>query len=276
VISRPTSLLPRPQPARILLLLSSFAALAASGGGSGCRKPPPEPPRAERAILERRVEELEKLVARGRAGPVIPFDQALIAIDQSLLQKLLDAALPYQAKVSGRFRIRILTGTVTCEDGVALVQLRGRASFADRPEAAGFVEATVFGSLKEFHLLAEESTLRGRVDVIAFEMKRVNVMGGDNEAMKGLIRDLAQLRLEAFQALDYTFDIPVQLVSELVLPAFDSGSGVRLPEARIPLQAAVTNITAVRGRIWISIQLYDRDHEAGRTTVASVSPDSAR
>lgn len=239
-------------------------------GVTGCRRAKPEPSHVERALLERRIAELSRLVERGAQGPIVPFDQAVVAIDQNLLQRLIDAALPCQTVVGGNYRIRILTGLVTCDDGLALVRLSGRASFADRPEEDGFVEATVYGTIEEFQVRTGE-TLRGKVALIAVDVRRVTTMGADHEAVKGLLHDLTRMPLAAFRNLEYTFDVPVRVLDQVVLPAFDSGGRVRVPEARLPLHAAVTHVTPVRGRIWISIRFGDR-----RLASATANPDSVR
>lgn len=241
------------------LLLSSITTLALGLASIGCDRRVEEPSGAEAAILERQVEGLEKLVASGRSGRLIPFEQGLLVIDQSLIQNLLNVALPYETRAGEQFRIRILDATATCEDGVALVRLHGRASFANQPEETAFAEATLYGSLREFDLKRAEKVLRGRVDVIAFEMRRVQVLGQDDEAVRGLLRDLARLRLEAFQGMDYSFDIPVRLVDDIVLPAFSSRDDITIPAARLPLRISVTDVNALRGKLWISVRMAEAD-----------------
>ncbi|HYM80436.1 MAG TPA: hypothetical protein VEY91_03370 [Candidatus Limnocylindria bacterium] len=260
-----------------LLMLSSLAALVLGVEFPfGCRPATRDVSRAERAVLKRQVEELERLVVLGRSGPLIPFDQALVVIDQSLLQDLLVAVLPYETVVSGRIRIRILEATVSCEDGLALVHLRGRASLKGQPEESAFVEANVYGSLREFDLKREESVLRGRVDVIAFDMRRVKLVDDDHEAVKELLRDVAEIQLGAFRGMDYAFDIPVRLVRDIVLPEFQSEGGIRIPEARVPLQASVTAVTALRQKLWISIRLYDELKASGRPRAVATATETAR
>lgn len=218
---------------------------------------PAERPGPERAVLERRVAELERLVARPAGEPLIPFDQALVVIGRPVLQDLLDAAMPYETQVAGRFRVRIDSARVACEEGLALVRLDGRASFADRPEDEAFAAATMYGALREFDLVRDEGVLRGRVDVVAFQVHHVEVGDRPRPALRGLLDDLAALRLEAFAGFDYAFDVPVRVVHEMVLPELRLRQGLRIAEARVPLHAQVTNVTALSDRLWISIRLRD-------------------
>jgi hypothetical protein len=247
-----------------LIVRSGLGALTLAAAISlGCGRPRQRPPRVEYAILEQKVENLEELLATARTGPMIPFDQGLIAIDQSLLQSLLTAALPYETLVGGQFRIRVLGATVSCDDGIALVRLDGRASFANQPEEVAFAEATVYGALRNFDLKPKENLLHGRVDVITFQTRRVKLFGSDNEAVEGLLHDLAELQLEAFQRADYAFDLPVRLEHNVVLPEVGPEGGVRIPEARIPLKVSVTDVKALRGKLWISLHLYNEPAWSG-------------
>ena len=234
-------------------LLSCAVGLLLSSAIAGCHLPAPPRPRPEKAILERQIAELERLVRAPRTERVIPFDQALLSVDQALLGSLLNAALPYERVVGDQFRIRIVNASVKCEDGVALVRLSGRVSFADRPEEDAYAEATVYGALRDFALQPKLSVLRSQIDVIAFAVPQVKVNGSDTETGKGLLRDLARLRLEVFQGLDYTFDIPVRL-QDVVLPEIESSS-VHIDPASIPLQVTVTDVNALRGKLWISLRL---------------------
>jgi hypothetical protein len=253
-----------PTVTKALIVRPGLAALTlAATIALGCGRPPQRPARFEHAILEQKVEKLEELLENARTGPLIPFDQGLIAIDQSLLQNLLTAALPHETVVGGQFRIRVLGATVTCDDGLALVRLDGRVSFANQPEEVAFAEATVYGALRNFDLEPKESVLRGHVDVITFQTRRVKLFGGDNQAVEGLLHDLAELQLEALQGADYAFDLPVRLVHDVVLPEVGPEGGVHIPQARVPLKVSVTDVTALRGKLWISLHLYDQPAWSG-------------
>src|SRR5262245_51751498 len=237
----------------LVVALLGVAAVAQQG----CRATNSAPRVAEQALLERQIQEMEELVARGRTGHVIPIDQGVIAIDQAALQHLIEAVLPYETTVADRYRVRVLGGRITCNDGLAFVQLNGRMSIRGQPEDRAYVDANLFGSLKGFELQPDESVLRGHVDIIGFDIHRVKIFHGDHSAIKGLLRDLAVMRIDNFRQVDYAFDIPVSLVREIKLPAFISGTRVRVPEAHIPLKASVTAVAAVQGKLWISFRLHD-------------------
>src|SRR5262245_64931940 len=85
---------------------------------------------AEEAVLQRQAQGLEALIRAAEKGPLIPFNQILVIVDQSLVQDLLTAAAPYERTIADKYRIRVENAGVMFEDGFALVRLDGRAALA--------------------------------------------------------------------------------------------------------------------------------------------------
>ncbi|HVR71210.1 MAG TPA: hypothetical protein VMT87_10235 [Vicinamibacteria bacterium] len=234
-------------PCRALL-----ASLAAGVCALACGKELP-PPAADRAVLQRQRDGLAALLKEAEAGPLVPFDKVLVVVDQALVQDLLVSAMPYE-RVIARYRIRVTGASVRFEDGFALVRLDGRASLAGRSEAAAFADVSVFGGLDVLEVDPESGLLRGEVRVIAVDARRVMVMGvGAPEDAEELIEELGHERLDAFGALASRLQIPVRLERAVTLPAVGPEGGVRIAAASIPLQIAVRQVRALRGKLWISI-----------------------
>ena len=233
--------------------MATSVVVLGSGATLGGRHTDLGPVRAERAVLERQVEGLEHQIAQGRSGRVVTFDQCLITIDAALLHDLLAASLPYETS-SGPFHVRITNASVECEDGFALVQMRARASLSGLSDSTAFADADVYGTLRRFDVDQDEGLLRGHVDVIAVDVRRVELGGLRDESMRGLLADLARLETEAFQGLDFSFGIPVRLGRGVVLPAIRTRR-VRIHTATLPLDVAVTGVSATNGRLWIAFRL---------------------
>jgi hypothetical protein len=267
-----------PNVARSLLAGAGLVScvLVAGPPWLGCRPDSATLPPPELAILQRKVQALERLSAPGRGAPPVPFDQGLITVDQSLLQSLTVAALPYEAVAGDRFRIRIQDAKVQCEDGVALVKLHGRASLSDRPEQDASVEANVYGAIEGFDLDPALGVLRGRVKVIAFETPRARLFGSESMTVKGLVHDMARLRIEAFGDVGYEFEIPVRIVQDIVIPELGPEGGVHIPETKIPLAVFVSDVTALRGKLWISFHLMGSPGESGAPAEPVRADSSAR
>jgi hypothetical protein len=223
-------------------------AVALALAGSGCGRDRPQVS-AEEAVLERQVAGLQALVAAAERGPLIPFREVLVVLDQRLVQDLLTSAMPFERVVAGRYRIRVTDARVHFDDGFALVQVDGRASLADRPDRNVFAEVSVFGGLNTMELDPGSGTLRARVDVVAFEVRRLAVLGVD--APEDLIEDLGRQQLEAFAVLLSRFDVPVRLDRDITIPGVTGE--VTIAPARLPLALSVQDVKALRGRLWVSV-----------------------
>ena len=218
----------------------------------GCRSSDADRVSPEEAVLLRQRQGLTELLEAARKGPLVPFDQVLVIVDQGLVKDLLESATPYERLVADRYRIRLESAGVTFEDGFALVRLDGRASLANRDEKDVFADVSVYGGLDVLGLDPDSGTLRAAVRVMAFEATRVGVLGMD-APVRRLIEDLGSERIEEFNVLASDLEIPVRLEREITIPEIGPEGEIRIPAAVVPLQVAVTDVKAYRGKLWVSI-----------------------
>jgi hypothetical protein len=209
---------------------------------------------AERAVLERRREGLAGLMAAAHRGSLLPFDKMVVAVDERLVRQVIAATLPFERVIVDRYRIRVSRADVHFDDGFGLVRLDGEASFADRPETEGHAEVTVFGGLDVVALDPESGILRGAVRIIALDARRVNVYGVRSSVVEDLVEQLGREKLDAFSALASSIEIPVRLEGRVTLPAVGPGE-VRIEAATIPVRAAVADVKAFRGKLWVSVDI---------------------
>jgi hypothetical protein len=201
----------------------------------------------EEILLERQEQGLKSLIAAAKEGRLIPFDQVLVVVSQELVQSLIEATLPLEQVLAERYRVRAESVHVTFDDGFALVQLRGRASLVTDDQTQA--EIDIYGGIDIVDLDPQSGILRGRVTILAVDTQHVNVIGVPTPVRR-LVDDLGREQLKVFEPLLQSIEIPVKLEQNLQLPAV-SQSGVRIPEASLPLQAAVVDVKAFRGRLWI-------------------------
>ena len=231
----------------ILLALASFPA---------CRAPLPLPlaqrrPPVEEVLLERRRQGIEGLIAAARKnGRLIPFDQVVVVVQQGLVENLIAATLPYEQVLAKRYRVRAETVKVTFDDGFALVQLRGRASLVDDADTAA--EIDVYGAIDIVELAPTTGVLHGRVKILAVETQRVDLAGIRAPARR-LVDDLSREQLTAFEPLLSNIEIPIKLEQKVAIPAVNQ-SGIRIEEAVLPMEAAVVDVKAFRGKLWVCVQ----------------------
>ncbi len=218
---------------------------------------------AEQAVLDRRIQGLQGLVAAAGKGPLVPFGSVLATVDEATVQDLLRAGLPFERLVAERFRVRVERAEVHFEDGFGLVQLDGRATLADAPGAAA-ADVSVFGALDIVELDPLSGLLHGRVKVIAVDARRVGVLGMGTKSGERLVEDLGRAQLDAFSALASRLEIPIRLERSVSLPAVDAVQGIRIAAAAVPLRAGVVDVKAFRRRLWVCLDVgVEAPHEGG-------------
>jgi hypothetical protein len=219
----------------------------------GCGFRPEARQAVEEAILDRRSEGLEALTAAARrnAGRVIGPEDILVVVGQGLVQQVLDGAVPYERTIGDRFRVRVAQCSVHFEDGLALVQLDGRASLTAGGEVGA--ELTAYGGLDVVDLDAESGVLRARVHVFAVEAKRAGVLGLPTPAGR-LAEEISREKLESFSSLLSSVEIPVRLERAITLPAIYTESGVSIAAMHLPLNLSVVEVLSFRRRLWVTIR----------------------
>jgi hypothetical protein len=204
----------------------------------------------EEILLERQRQGLEALLADVRADRLIPFEHVLVVVQQSLVQRLIEATLPYEQVLPPRYKIRVEKAHVEFEDGFALVELAGGASLTDDPGTRA--EIHVYGGLDVVELDPKSGILKGQVKILAVDTQRVDVKG-ITAPVRRLVDELSRERLSAFEPLLSSIEIPVRLESNLEIPTVDE-AGVRIEKAVVPVSAEVGAVRAFRGRLWVCAQ----------------------
>lgn len=235
---------------RARLRLAGGALVCGALAGAACGRDVPRVP-VEETILQRQIDGLASLVAAAESGPLVPFDQVLVVVRQGLVQDLLTASLPFERLVDGRYRIRVEEAAVRFENGFALVRLDGQATFAQGMDQAASAHISLYGGLDVVELDATSGVLRGRVEILALDARRVDVLGLGAPVTR-LVEELSRERLDAFAPVLSDLEIPVRMETELTIPALKE-KGVTIEEARIPLQAGVQDVKAFHQRLWVSI-----------------------
>jgi hypothetical protein len=231
---------------RWVVALAALSALSAGLALRGCHPPYRQRP-VEEILLDRKRLGLEALIAASKAGRILPFDQVLVVVQQELVQRLIEATLPFEQVIAARYRVHVESASVTFEDGFALVQLGGRASFESDPET--FADIDVYGGLDIVELDPKTGILKGRVKILAVDTHRVDVKGF-LAPVRRLVDDIGREQLTAFEPLLSKIEIPVRLEREIEIPAVNEPN-VRIERFVLPVAAAVVDVKAFRGKLWV-------------------------
>jgi hypothetical protein len=209
--------------------------------------------RAQKIVLKREVDGLREAVARLEEGqPILPLDDVVIAIDDTLLRDLITAQLPFEMDVD-RFHLN-LTEAEARFRGSPMVRLRGALNSKKRPDLAAAV--SVIGALEDIEVEASSSTLRARIAVDHIGIERA---AGIEQLLSGSAMDEVA-RLVRLQLKDRLppIQIPVKVQQSIDLPAVTKGP-VRIDGASMPLQVAVSQVLAGQGLLWIAVHFQPGD-----------------
>jgi hypothetical protein len=201
-------------------------------------------PSAEEALLTRRVEGLERLVARGGGGPLVDMRQLMVVVHQDVVRDLLLAATPFERTLLDRYRVRVDSAAAEFSDGFAVVRLEGRADLVGQPVSGDVV---VLGGL-EVVGLEESGLLRCQVRILAVEARGANVAGLD-EPVRELIDRFGR---DTLDALISVVDVPVRIEDRLVIPEVHARR-VRIPAAEILVHARVVEVQVFEERLWVGL-----------------------
>lgn len=209
--------------------------------------------RAQRVVLEREVEGLRAVVERLERGePLLPANDVAVTVDEALVRDLIVAQLPFDTDVD-RFHVQ-LTGADVQFRGSPTVQLQGRMQVRDRPDLTAAV--TLFGALDDVRIDQTSSTLQATV--AADHLTIAEATGFAQYLSGATIDEMARLvRLEIASKLP-TIRIPVKVQQAIAFPAVTDGP-VRVGGARMPLEVAVSQVVAARGRLWVSVRVTPGD-----------------
>jgi hypothetical protein len=205
--------------------------------------------RAQRVVIEREVEGLRAIVQRLERGePMLPPNDVAVAVDEALVRDLVVAQLPFATDVE-RFHVQ-LTGADVQFRGSPTVQLQGRLQVRDQPDVTAAV--TLFGALERVRIDHSTSTLEA---TLAADHLTIAEATGFAQYLSGATIDemARRVRLAIREKLP-TIRIPVKVQESIAFPAVTDGP-VRVDGARMPLDVAVSQVVAARGRLWVSVSV---------------------
>lgn len=198
-----------------------------------------------------------------RGEPLMPPGDASVAVTDSLIRDLISSHLPLEAEVEG-FHVRLQRAEVTFR-GNAVVRLRGTLEPHHIPGLEAQVD--VLGALEGLAVDPLGSILSARIAIDHFSIERVaglgSLLGGSAlDEVARLIRLKVEDRLPKIH-------IPIRVQQTIDLPAVTRGP-VRIEGASLPLKVTVSEVMAVRGRLWVALHF-----EPGEMTKTAEAPEAA-
>jgi hypothetical protein len=209
--------------------------------------------RARKKVLEREVAGLRDAVGRlERREPLLPEQDLAVAIDDTLLQGVITAQLPFESEI-GEYQLKLEEAEVHFR-GAPSVRLRGRLKRQGKLELEAVVN--VIGALDSIAVDAERGALAAKIAVDHIGIEKA---AGVETLLSGTTLDevARMIRLQLADKLP-PIQIPVKVQQSIDLPAVTNGP-VRIDGARMPLQVAVSQVTAGQGRLLIGVHFQPGD-----------------
>jgi hypothetical protein len=209
--------------------------------------------RARRKVLEREVEALRMAVGRlEKSEPILPANDLAVAIDESLLQSVITAQLPFENKV-GEFQLTLDEAQLMFR-GAPTVRLRGRMKREGNVDLEAVVN--VVGALDQIAVDPARGALEAKIVVDHIGIEKAAgieslISGSTLDELARMIRLQLEGQLPAIQ-------IPVKVQQSIELPAVTNGP-VRIDGASMPIAANVSQVLAGQGRLWVAIHFQPGD-----------------
>jgi hypothetical protein len=251
---------------RATAFLWAVALVAVGGPGCSRRFEGGGELRAQKKVLEREVGGLRAAVARlERGDPLLPSQDVAVAIDESLLQGMIAAQLPFEAQVK-EYALRLDEASVMFR-GAPTVKLHGHLTRQGRVELEAAV--SVVGALDQIQVDGGRGALSAKIVVDHIGIEKA--AGVEKFLTGSALDELARMiRLQLADQLP-AISIPVKVQQGIELPAVTNGP-VRVHGARMPIAAAVSQVFAGQGRLWVAIRF--EPGELVRTAEAPEAGDS--
>jgi hypothetical protein len=203
--------------------------------------------RARKKVLEREVAALRDAVGRlERHEPLLPDTDLAVAIDDTLLQGVITAQLPFES-VIGEYQLKLEEAEVHFR-GAPTVRLRGRLKRKGNVELEAIVN--VVGALDSIAVDSARGALAAKIVVDHIGIEKA---AGIEAIFSGATLDevARMIRLQLADQLP-PIQIPVKVQQSIELPAVTNGP-VRIDGARMPIAANVSRVFAGQGRLWVAI-----------------------
>lgn len=242
-----------PGPKALLVFAAGLTGL----GAPACRGSGPRA-RAEATALRRQTQELRRLLAAVERDQVFSSHHVAVGIRQELVRDLVQLTLPIEAALAGGIELRLEAAEVAFLGGESRVTLRGRVRRRQDPET--WADLTALGGIHGVTVGARSGLLGARVALDRLEVRTTGVPDARRDWLEGMIEQVGAQSLSSLADQIPPLAIPVRFERTLGHPGITVGP-VTIAAAQIPLRVEVAEVIALRGRLWV---LLDVSADPGR------------
>ena len=252
------------------ILPSFLLGLAIAGCGPKAEVVEPDSPQAsEMKLLERQVASLRAAIADAKAGELFAPGDLAVSVSEEVVQKAVSQAFPVESPVGAEFRARIDRAVVSFRSMQGSVRLEGRVWAVADPGT--YADLVLLGGIQDVEVDPSSGTLTAGIVLDGWDVQRAAAAGAEMEWIKGLVRILGDRGLVALRDLVPAVRIPVGIEKGIELPGISDGP-VTIPAGRLPLDARVSRVLPLSGRLWAMIHVTTSGWERARADLPPSSP----
>lgn len=219
----------------------------------GSEAPAPDPLLvSQEKLLERQITSLRTAVTDAKAGLLFPPDDIAIGISESVVQATVAQALPAEKPIGSEFRARIDRAVVSFRSMQGSIRLEGRVWAVADPGT--YADLFLVGGVEKVRVDQPTGTLEAEIVLDGWDVQRAAAAGAELEWVKDLVRLMGDRGLDELRELVPLIRIPVGVEQGIDLPGV-SGGPVTVPAGRLPLDASVTRVIPLSGRLWVMIRV---------------------
>lgn len=225
-------------------------------GVGACTQPSAEAPAAdpllasEEKLLERQVTSLRGAIADAKAGVLFSPDDIAVGVSESVVQATIAQALPLEKPIGAEFRARIDRVVVSFRSMQGSIRLEGRVWAVADPGT--YADLFLVGGIETVRVDQATGTLEASIVLDGWDVQRAAAAGAEFEWIKDLVQLMGNRGLDELRELVPPIRIPVGVEQGIDLPGV-SGGPVTVPAGHLPLDASVTRVLPLSGRLWVMI-----------------------
>lgn len=207
---------------------------------------------SELKLMDRQVSSLRSAIADAKEGVLFASDDLAVGVAEEAVQEAVSQAFPIERPVGTGFRARIDRALVSFRSMQGSVRLEGRVWALSDPGT--WADLALLGGIHEVEVEESSGRLTASIVLDGYDVQRASAAGAEMDWVKDLVRLLGDRGLASLRDLVPAIRIPVSIEKGIDLPGI-SGGAVTIPAGRLPLEARVSRVLPLSGRLWAMVHV---------------------
>ena len=203
---------------------------------------------SKKALLQRQNQGIRELIEEAEKGTLVPVDQFLLGVDESIVADLVRFALPLERPLGDKLVLHVDKVDVRFRDKYGVVTVEGSVNRPQTPDRRIAIRA--HGGLGAVTIDPATQRLNIKIAIDDIELLEAGILEGVlGRGGKSLVATRGKKMLE--DALP-TIQVPVGLAHDIKIPAIQSGP-VALDSLTVPFDLAIKRVIAAGGKLWVTL-----------------------